>query len=272
MKKLLTYLLLLAGFSGCIKETSWNKGDPGITGMVVDGRITDERKSHEIILTRPVGTLNQSPTPVTGAVVLIANEDSSWQLIETPVKSGIYKTDSDFIALVNKNYTLEIFTDGQVYTAQTKVEPGRYFTELSYLPNDNDSLYHIDWRTSSFSTEYPAMWEVKIDWSLVPGYEQADPAKCRARLLFYTLPSLDVSEIFAPEVEQVSFPYGSNITEIRYSLTSENASFIRELLLETSWTGSFFPTANANVESNVSNNGFGFFGASGVTRLSLVVR
>jgi hypothetical protein len=115
------------------------------------------------------------------------------------------------------------------------------------------------------------MWEVLLDWSKVPGYPPADSLKCRARLLFYTLSTLDVSEIFAPAMEQISFPVGTVINETRYSLTPEYAAFIREVLLETQWQGGLFNSTPANVPTNLSAGGAGFFAVCGVYTISQTV-
>jgi hypothetical protein len=115
------------------------------------------------------------------------------------------------------------------------------------------------------------MWEVLLDWSKVPGYQQTDSTKCKARLLFYTLSTLDVSEIFAPTVEKVSFPAGTTINEIRYSMTPEYAEFIREVLLETQWQGGLFNTIPSNVPTNLSSGGIGFFAVCGVYSISQTV-
>ena len=90
-------------------------------------------------------------------------------------------------------------------------------------------------------------------------------------MLFYTLPTLDVSEVFAPQMEEIYFPAGSSITERRYSITPGHAEFIRELLLETNWAGGLFNVASANVTTNLSNGALGFFGLCAVTQLSVIV-
>jgi hypothetical protein len=98
-----------------------------------------------------------------------------------------------------------------------------------------------------------------------------DPEKCKKRLLFYTLTTLDVSQVFAPLVEEVSFPAGTRIDQRRYSLTPEHAAFIRSLLLETNWQGGVFPTDPANIQSNISEGGLGYFAVCAVNNLSLIV-
>jgi hypothetical protein len=142
---------------------------------------------------------------------------------------------------------------------------------LKYARDEDKNLYYVDWVANAFSTEEAAMWELLIDWSRVPGYEHLDSLENHARMLFYTLPTLDVSEVFAPQMQSVFFPAGANITERRYSLTPGHAEFIREMLLETNWTGGLFTVTPANVATNLSNGAFGFFGACAVTELSVVV-
>ncbi len=266
---LLTGLVFL--FHGCVKETPWTlKGDLP-RKLIVEAIITDEVKPHGIKLTFPVSELNQQPKPAAGAGVLISNEDSTWQLIENPPNSGVYYTPGSFFARLQKNYTLLISLDGGVYTAKATMTGGSYFKELQYAKNEDNNLYYIDWVANAFSTEKAAMWELLIDWSMVPGYEQLDSLDNHARMLFYTLPTLDVSEVFAPMMKSIFFPAGTIITERRYSLTAEHAEFIREMLLETNWTGGLFTVAPANVVTNLSNGAFGFFGACAVTELSVTV-
>ncbi|MCX6277260.1 MAG: DUF4249 family protein [Bacteroidetes bacterium] len=271
MRKILHNIILTIMISGCVKETVWTPPDSPQTNLVVDAIITDEVKSHKIYLTTPVSQLNQSPKPYTGASVLISNEDSTWQLTENPADPGCYQTPSWFSAKLQKNYSLVIARNDQVYTAKATMLPSKPFPELKYLKNDGNNLYYVDWVANAFTTGEAAMWELLIDWSLVPGYEQLDSLHNHARLLFYTLPTLDVSEVFAPRMETTFFPAGANITERRYSLTPAHAEFIREALLETNWTGGLFTVAPANVTTNMSNGALGFFGACGVYELSIIV-
>jgi hypothetical protein len=268
-------VLFLAGLifllQGCVKETAWTLKNEVPEKIIVDAIITDEVKTHKIKLSYPVSELNQAPASVTGAGVVISNEDSTWQLTEYPPNSGIYITPSSFFARLLKNYTLFISVDGKVYTAKTTMVSGSLFGELQYARNGDNNLYYVDWVANAFNAENAAMWELLLDWSMVPGYEHLDSLDNHARMLFYTLPTLDVSEVFAPQMQSIFFPVGTNITERRYSLTPAHAEFIREMLLETNWTGGLFTVAPANVGTNLSDGAFGYFGACSVTELSVIV-
>ncbi|MDP4281702.1 MAG: DUF4249 family protein [Bacteroidota bacterium] len=271
MKKILAYILLLIFLAGCSRKTDWPVSGNVSRLIAVDGILTDQEGIQVIKLTRPVSQLNETPQPLTGATVLVSNEDSVWTLTEKPDYPGNYQTPSYFFCRVNKNYNLKIYYGKEIYTAKTYMVPGTVFNELRYARNDDDELYHIDFVASAFTTGSPAMWEILIDWSNVSGFKNKDSLSTHARLLFYTLPTLDVTEIFAPVAEKISFPAGSIIDEKRYSLNPAHAEYIRELLLETTWQGGLFPTENANVQSNLSSGAVGFFGTCAVTELSLIV-
>lgn len=271
MGRITLYIVLCMLMASCVKQASWDVSGGAGNLVAVDGILTNQRSTQTIVINHPVNKLNDTAVPVKGATVIIHTADSTWNLTETPAGSGKYNTPSTFMALLNKTYTLNIYDGSSVYSAKASMVAGATFTQLTYVQNDKDTLYHIDYVASAFSSNQPAMWEVLLDWSKVPSYLNADTSKCKARLLFYTLPTLDVSEIFAPVVEQVSFPRGTRITERRYSLSAQHAEFVREMLLETSWQGGLFPTAAANVSTNLSAGAVGFFGVCAVNELSLQV-
>jgi hypothetical protein len=272
MKRALSYLLFITLlFQGCVKETSWTYSDTLAPVMVVDAILTDEVKSHEVKLLYSNTALNQSPSMATGATVLISDADSAWILVSDTLNPGVYHTPSWFVAKTGKYYTLQIFHHEKVYTARAGMTPGQFFKEVQCAKNEDNGLYYVDWVANAFNATGPAMWELLIDWSEVPGYEGLDSLENHARMLFYTLPTLDVSEIFAPRMESVFFPAGTIITERRYSLSPEHAEFARELLLETNWTGGLFTVAPASVSSNLSGGALGFFGVCAVNEVSVIV-
>lgn len=270
MKKRWIYIILLM-LTACAKQTDWEAPDQGVSMVVVEATITNESKPQEVNLHYNMIDLFDDPVPISGAEVIINDEDSTWLLTEDMLVPGKYSSQTNLVARTGRSYSLLVIDAGRVYSAQASMVPGTTFNPLSYSKNEDDDLYHIEYVASAFEAEDPAMWEVLLDWSSVPGYENADGALTTKRLLFYTLTTVDVSEIFAPIVEDVSFPAGTIIEQKRYSLTPEHADFIRSLLLETSWQGGVFPTDPANVITNISNGGTGYFAVCAVNSLSLTV-
>ena len=256
--------------AGCEKKTEWPLKTQDTNLIVVDGMITNERKVHTITINYPVTQLNEKPQPVTGATVLISDNDSTFTLTEQPANSGIYQTNNNFSCQLDKIYSLLINHENKVYTAKTYMVRGNPKVQtLSFIKSGN--LFHIKWDIAQYNAQKPSMWEILLDWSKVPGYTSQNPDSCKARLLFYTLPTLDVSEIFAPEVEKVYFPSKTIVNLRRYSLNPDHAEFIRSLLLETNWQGGLFSSVPANVPTNLSEGAVGFFGACEVESISQTV-
>ncbi len=272
MKRLCTYLLLILLLSSCEEQKDWVL-QPGNTDfVVVDGIITNELKIQSVNLSKPLSGLNEKPMPVSGATMLVSSNQLVYNFHEDLLRPGTYVSDQAFAGIKNKTYSLLITSGNRVYSSKAVLAPPFDFVFLQYRKTTADKNYRITLVASAFHPMRPAMYEILLDWSAIPAYANVNPDSCKAKLLFYTLPTLDVSEVFAPSLEKTVFPAGTLITERRYSLTDEHAAFIRALLLETTWQGGFFNTASANVPTNLSDGAIGFFGASGVVEKQEVVK
>lgn len=272
MKQLFFSFLIFFLFVSCEKRTDWPLHTQNTNVIVVDGIITNQSQIHTVNINYPVSQLNEVPIPVTGAIVSIVMEDSTIILTEQPVNSGKYLTDSNFFGQTGKNYTLIINYENKVYTAKTYMVNGySYLPNLEFVKNNENDLFYLKWDISQYNAQKASMWEILFDWSKVNGYTQQDPDSCKARLLFYTLPSLDVSEIFAPEVEKVYFPSGTIVNLRRFSLNPEHSEFIRSLLSETTWQGGIFSSTPANVNTNLSEGATGYFGACELVSIFQIV-
>lgn len=271
MQKLLTYLFLALLLASCEEQSDWDLHTANIDFIVVDGIITSELKTQSITISKPVAGLNDKPLPVSGATVLVTSPLATYAFHENPLNPGTYLSDKVFTGIRNKTYSLLVTSGNKVYTSKTVLEPLAEFVFLKYKPIGNNK-YHITAVANTYNPNRSAMYEILLDWSSAPGYENNEPDLCKAKLFYYTLPTIDVSEVLSPAMEQITFPKGTVITERRYSLTDEHAAYIRALLLETTWSGGYFNTASANVPTNLSAGALGFFGACGVTEKIEIVK
>ncbi|MCK4662546.1 MAG: DUF4249 family protein [Bacteroidales bacterium] len=265
------YILFIIVMFSCEVETDWKLHTDNSPLIVVDGVITNERKAHIIKLTKPIYELNSVAEPVTGAIVAINYTDTSVELTETSDNSGIYKTDSTFMAVTGIQYQLTILFENKTYTASAymvHVTPFKILT-YKYIPDTN--MYKIVSIGGSFDSQEASMWEIFLDWSDLPDYNNTNEIN-KAKLIYYTLPSLDVNQIFAPEKEIIYFPKGTKIIQKKFSLTNEHAEFIRTLLSETEWRGGYFDAIPANLATNLSEGAVGYFGACSVISDSLIVQ
>jgi len=275
MKKILVYFLFVLLLASC--EERSDRDLPGANNdfIVVDGIITNEFKSQTITLSKPVRQLNEKPLPLSGAIVQVTTELQVFGFHEDSARPGTYVSDTLFSGIRNRTYSLLITSGSTIYSAKAILEPPVLQTEfipITVKKNVDDNLYRITNIPSNYNPQSYAMYEVLLDWSSVPGYENTGAGMSSSKLYYYTLPTIDVSEVFAPEIEDVTFPAGTVLTQRRYSLTTEHAAFLRAFLLETTWTGGYFNTAPANIPTNMSAGAFGFFGACGVMERVEVVK
>ncbi len=275
MKKL---LLLISCISvtfflhSCIEKTDWEMKSENPNYIVVEGIITNRNIRHEIKISRAVLNLNENAQVVSGAIVGVYDGDTLIVFNEDTNTPGTYKPDSTFIGVINKVYTLGILYNNKTYTANAGMLPIVDFTPLTYKYNPDNKLNEIVHIASAFSSENPAMWEILIDWSHVPGYTGLPLEETKAIVYFYTLNTLDVNQIFAPVKENLYFPSGSEIIEKKYSLSPSHAEYIRSMLSETEWAGGLFDTNKGNVITNLSEGAVGFFGACSVISDTIIVQ
>lgn len=270
MQKRFFYIIFLIFLFSCEKEIKMSTNNSSNL-VVVDGTITDEQKIQTIKISYSINQLNEIPKPVSDASVVISNEDSTWILSEQPANSGIYASKNKFGGQIGKNYSLIINNQNNIYSAKTYLVKCEPFVPLTYSKDDKDSLFHLDEVATAYVSSQPTMWEILLDWSMVAGYTNTAPENCKARLLFYSLETIDVSEILPPEMDEIYFPEGTIITERKYSLTPEHAEYIRDLLLETNWQGGLLNSEHANLKTNLSSGATGFFGGCSVESISLTV-
>jgi len=273
MQKLLIYLFLLMLLVSCEEQSDWDLQKANNDFIVVDGIITNELKVQSVTIMKPVAALNGKPEPVNGATVLVSSKLLTHTFHENPLHPGTYLSDKAFTGIRNETYSLLITSGNRNYTSKAVLAPAvNQFGFIGYQKDEADNKYRLFKVPFPYNPLLSAKYEIQLDWSTAPGYELANPDSCRAVLYYYTLPTLDVSELFAPNLEKVSFPSGTVITERRYSLTAEHAAFLRALMLETTWQGGYFNTASANLPTNISAGAMGFFGACGVAEKAEIAK
>jgi len=106
MKKIILYSLIIISIIGCDKKVDWPLQGGNTNLVIVDGTITDEDTIQSIKLSFPVTQLNAVPTPVSGATVVVSNNDSTYVFKENPANSGIYQ--HKFKGTTDETYTLMI--------------------------------------------------------------------------------------------------------------------------------------------------------------------
>ena len=257
-------LLISLVLLGCERETDFMPETSYQKQIVVEATLTNEPRNHKVCLRYTTSHPNDLPEPVSQAAVVVFDADTTWQLTEWPEASGNYYTPAYATPREGLTYTLLITKNGQSITAKALVTKPLEFIRMRYT-STTDSLYKIQAVASPYNPNRPALYEIWLNWSFLPAYKHLPEEQCQARVCYYTLPTLDVSEVLAPESEVVKFPAGTLVVQRRLSLSDEHAAFYRALLLNTTWTGGLFNSAPGSLPTNLSNGATGFFGACGVT-------
>ena len=272
MSRYFWFLLLLLVPLGCTNPLD----DPlpvSKPKMVVQGWITDQPESHQVVLSTTAPFDSNQPTPkVTGASVMIINDNgTSYPLFESS-KPGHYFTADTVRGVVGGSYTLKIVTtEGLQY--QSLVEPLLAVPTIqsySCFPDENQQGIIGNTVLISFTdfADQPNFyrWRIYINGALQNKPENmalgvddfVDGNSLQVDLGFYESTSLDVFTI-----EQLS-------------LTEKGFEYLEQLTIQTLSLGTVFSPAPAPVPGNLFNvddpneQVLGYFGASSLTSVTFV--
>jgi len=262
MKKQLIYIIPIFLFMACEEEISWNEEGFLSHEIVVEALLTNENLQHKIKLTTPVTSLNEIPEPVSNAVIYISDGQNILSTTEFPANSGIYYANDTFQAVIDKTYYLYIDYNNKIYRATDYMVP---VTPLQNIQLHKHTEYTDFYGITFSESDIPSMIEIYLDWSHYNRYDTLYDGTGRAKMVYYTLNTIDVAEIFKPEKENIYFPEGTQIIRKKYSLSPEHQEFVRSLLSETEWRGGYFDVLSGNTITNLSEGALGFFGVSAVT-------
>ncbi|MEM1336117.1 MAG: DUF4249 domain-containing protein [Bacteroidota bacterium] len=107
--------------------------------LVVDARITDELKQHQVLLHRTFRFEEANPVPEMGATVRIVDDQgTTYGFAET--EAGIYQANSEFAAQTGRTYTLQIVTaSGDNYASEATPLPANIpITDMRAVRVTND--------------------------------------------------------------------------------------------------------------------------------------
>ena len=259
---LLSLLPLL--FLSCEEQTEWELDTNVPKVIVVEGVLTNERKAHEIRISRPMTDPNGIPQPVSGALVVIYEINPTGDFTAHRVRQiqpGRYITDTTLRAEFFKLYQLYILYQGQEYRGDSYMVRVDSLKPLKYqqIPG-REFWYELILQESN----NPSMVEINLNWGHLPGFRNLPREETRASIIYYTVKSIDVNKIFKPAKERVPFPVGTRAYRRQYSMNQWQEDFVRSLMAETEWRGGLFDVQPGNVRTNLSAGAVGYFSVSQV--------
>lgn len=277
---LVRILLLWIAFSvlGCVEQIDLSEINGATSGrIVVEGTITNEMKSHIVKLTRTNVAIPDVPAEaVVGAVVTITDGLVTYLLQEVDTLPGIYATVENVQGEIGKTYTLSVQSDGQIYSASSMMQPVTPFSpEIEIFRAPNRIENPIPDNFDSFEVQFPKVRYGVAEPSKVL-YYAVEPVNNTLRSAFhYEFPGIDPQGFllnFQGQNERIFVEDETEIHQIKYSMTDEHYEFLRAVYAQTHFKGGLFDRIPANVPTNISNGGLGFFEASAVIHRSFVFR
>ncbi|MCF8297370.1 MAG: DUF4249 domain-containing protein [Saprospiraceae bacterium] len=272
-KNIFLAIAIVSLLSSCTEKIEL-KLDDTYTRIVVDGEITSEVKAHQVILSKSTSYFNnEAPPPVIGAKVTISDGTNTYDLSET--EPGIYKTQPNVQGVAGRIYTLtisdiDINGDGKddIFTASSEMKP--------------------TWAIDSITQEIFDPTETPLRY-LINGWGQEDPMPGQYYLWRYyknnVLETDTLDELIFVDDEMVNGSYiaglamflvdakiNDTIKVESRSITKDYYEFINSFMAETVWNAGSFGGPPANVKTNVSNGGLGYFNAIEVAYVSTIIK
>lgn len=251
--------------AACTEELDVDYAGESNNKLVVEGRITTDTMAHTIKLTRTVDFNAEDIQPERNAIVTIFDGDKIIELTEN--EPGIYQTAPDVYGEVGKTYTLNIELDNeQKYEAVSQLNPVSTIDSIRFVKESfsfTDDLYIVYF----YGQEPPEKgnfyyWNLYLNDSLVNDTIDETRFESDAFVNGQYIYDFDIYW-----VDEETVPWDTvEVTLEMLSIPEDYNSFLIEVFSETSWRGGPFDPTPANVLTNVSNGGIGFFYAAAINR------
>lgn len=277
------FLCLLISTS-CDERIPWDV-DPEQRRIIVEGRITDELKQHEILLRVSNDFFDpENPSYVTGAEITVTDGSNTYSFAED--ETGRYLSQEIFAGEVGHTYELNIelatpIGDQTRYTASSLMKRNLSLDSLSapkekidelFTEESEDSTYYFRffgqepegtgdhylcelWRNGENYTD-PIYNVVIFEDDFIDGIEFDD---------FDLFAAIDFDQ-------EEAFSKGDIATLRIYSIEARYYNFLIAFFNQEEGGDPFgFSSPPANVDGNISGTGLGYFYASSMTSASTVL-
>lgn len=266
---LMLFVMAVFSLQSCQEKTEWELEMENELRLVVDGKITNERAPHEVMLSLPVFEINGTPRPVSGATVFIFDGDSTYHLTEDEEVPGRYLTNGDLRGVVNRTYYLGVEVDSFEFMAAARMVGATPISYPGYRKvSSSPPLYEAIFQ----GNDNPSKITLEMDWSHLTGYDTLPAASNHAIVYGYYFNqfNVDVNQLFSPQQERVFFPPGTQVIITKESLSPGYAEYLRGMLSETAWNGGLFDVKPGDPFTNLSAGAIGYFSATTVLRDTLI--
>jgi len=252
--------------------------------FVVDGRITTDTTTHVVRLTMSADYFSNKNVPaVSGAKVTIDDGQQVLQLIESNDEPGFYLTPSDYYGLPGRTYKLKIEDvdsnkDGQpeIYEAQSTMQPVNKIDSIDYEYDDVDKVWKVFlYAQDILDREDYYMWAVAKNDSLVS--DQYSELVTTSDEFF---DGNYAKRVWVQSIEEedkegdvkITIKDGDWIKLYMGGVTLTFHDYLEAVDEETGFKNPMFSGPPANIPTNISNGGLGYFATYSVVSDSVQVQ
>ena len=233
--------------SACIHEFPFNMDTAQDNTVVVEGSITNEFRNHYVYMSKLSTYGDTLRVPLKNAkIVAVTSSDNSYTYFFSETSDGLYTSNEKFVGVTGNTYYLHIEIDSTIISAKTTMLPVTPSEKIQYSRKKN-GLFSIDYVAESYVKENPSKYLLDVYWT------EGSKEKT-AHLYYYSLTTVDISQLFAPKMQTTYFPEGARIIERKYSVDKDYENYLRSLLAESIWSGGYFDEAHGNLHTNIKSD------------------
>lgn len=259
--------------------------------IVIRGSITSEEKYHTVLLYTSVSYTEQSISDISNATVYLEVNGKTYPYIES---------------IHHPNYPEDKKNKG-TYVSVNKIKGKPHYIHTIYAEINNTTYSASDYMTESSYFEFtkditPYAW-ISTGYFRDAGGEVTDTSLSTGRIFFNQIESFIIEwkmksedrytgfiyeskpnhafyfdRIESQQIMNDCFLYNTNelyrnkdsiVTAKKLSISKAYNQYLYEVFKETVWNASDFATTPANISTNVTNGGIGFFSAHDVYKKTI---
>lgn len=264
--KTLFAIIALAFITGCTEKIEVDLRE-SYDRIVVEGYITNEPGLHSVELSKNTDYFNPGKAErISGALVTL-NDGVNAQdtLRENPENAGVYQTNPNFAGVPGRKYRLRIELDEPIHETTT-------YTASSVMPPertlDSINIHYIErweaWEIRAYATDPPTedyyMFDLYKNGQLLT--DTIDEAFVVDDRLFNGQSTNGAAiGYFQAEYPEEVLKEGDEITARMGRITEAHYDFMLDVSTQSGFQNPLFSGPPANIRSNISDGGIGFFGA-----------
>jgi hypothetical protein len=212
-----------------------------------------------------------APEKLSGATILLSDQENEYLFYE--YSPGFYLSNQNLALKTDKDYTLLVEIDGELYQAQSKAKNiGAPIDSISIKVSIDTNLItqEIDtslnlWMARQENTNpgdyYISKYFINnvLQSSVVREYTLFNDQLINGQYFYLPLHQLNINKL----------QFGDSLRLELYGVEKAYSDYLSNILLQTDFKGGLFDTPSANVKGNFSNGSLGFFSVSDVRTSSI---